>query len=114
MLETARNFSLAICGLLLVGCSRSTDSALIGEWTSPTLEPNTRVTYDADHTYYVSVGHPGEGNVFEKGTWRVEGSRIICRSEEQGESKAEILKIGRNHLQIKGPDGVVSNYERVN
>ena|SRR5438309_1037230 len=112
MLQIPRNFALAICGLLLLGCSRSTDSTLIGEWSCPTLDPTVRVTYSADHTYFARMDHPRDGKFTGAGMWHVEGSQMICQDYEHGESRAEILKITRSKLQIKGPDGIISTYER--
>jgi len=47
-----------------------------------------------------------------EGTWRVESDEMICR-DQRGESRARILKITRNDLQIKAEDGLISTYQRV-
>ena len=82
-------------------------------WNNSSLDPTARVTYSPDHTYFAHMEHPLDGKFTGTGTWRAEGSQMICRDYQHGESRAEILKITRNELQIKGPDGVVSTYERL-
>src|SRR2546430_13991426 len=104
MLSSAQVLTLAVCATALVSCSRSADSKLIGEWNNSALDPTARVTYSADHTYSAHMEHPRDGKFTGAGTWRVEGSQMICRDYQHGESRAEILKITPSELQIKGPD----------
>ncbi|SRR5713101_6449443 len=113
MLSFAQVLALAACAAALLSCSGSTDSKLVGGWNNSSLDPTARVTYSLDHTYFAHMEHPLDGKFTGTGTWRVEGSQMICRDYQHGESRAEILKITRNELQIKGPDGVVSTYERL-
>jgi hypothetical protein len=89
------------------------DSKLIGEWNNSTLDPTARVTYRADHTYSAHMEHPRDGKFTGAGAWRIDGSQMTCRDYEHGESKAEILRIKPNELQIKGPDGIISTYQRI-
>src|ERR1700730_15262887 len=113
MLSMPRTLVLAACAAALLSCSRSMDSKLIGEWNNSTLDPTARVTYGADHTYSAHMEHPRDGKFTGAGTWRIDGSCMICRDYEHGESKAEILRITQNELQIKGPDGIISTYQRI-
>ena len=113
MLSFAQVLALAACAAALLSCSGSTDSKLVGGWNNSSLDPTARVTYSLDHTYFAHMEHPLDGKFTGTGTWRAEGSQMICRDYQHGESRAEILKITRNELQIKGPDGVVSTYERL-
>src|SRR5260370_31282149 len=108
MLSIAHVLALAACASLLLSCSRSTDSRLIGEWNNSSLDPTARVTYSADHTYFAHMEHPRDGKFTGAGTWRVEGSQMICRDYQHGESRAEILRITPSELRIKGPDGIIS------
>src|SRR5882724_573536 len=102
MLRISRIAALGICAAALLSCSRSTDSKFIGEWNNSSLDPTARVTYSADHTYFAHMEHPRDGKFTGAGTWRVEGSQMICRDYEHGESRAEILKTSANELLIKG------------
>ena len=113
MLPISRIVVLALCASALFSCSRSTDSKLIGEWNNPSVDSTARVTYSADHTYFAHMEHPRDGKFTGAGTWRVEGSQIIWRDYQHGESNAQILKLTQNVLQIKGPDGIISKYERI-
>jgi hypothetical protein len=113
MLSIAQALALAVSALALLSCSRSADSKLIGEWNNSRLDPTARITYSADHTYSAHMEHPRDGKFTGAGTWRIDGSQMICRDYEHGDSKAEILKITQNALQIKGPDGIISTYQRI-
>src|ERR1700736_2686724 len=113
MLPISRTLALTVCAAALLSCGRSANSKLIGEWNNSSLDPTARVTYSADHTYLAHMEHSRDGKFAGAGTWRVEGSQIICRDYQHGESRAEVLKVTRNQLQIKGPDGITSTYERV-
>jgi hypothetical protein len=113
MLSITRIVALVISGLALLSCSRSNDSKLIGEWSCPAIGPMARVTYKADHTYSGRIDGVKNGPFVGEGTWRVEGSQMICRDYQHAESRAEILNITPIELQIKGPDGIISRYERI-
>lgn len=113
MLNIARTVVVAVFALFVLSCGRSTDSKLIGDWNNSNLDPTARVTYSADHTYFAHMDHPRDGKLTGAGTWRIDGSQMICRDYEHGESKAEIPKITQNELQIKGPDGIISTYQRI-
>jgi hypothetical protein len=113
MLFLTRIVALAISGLVLLSCSRSYDSKLIGEWNCPAIGPMARVTYKANHTYSGRIDGLKNGPFVGEGTWRIEGSQMICRDSQHGESTAEILEITRNQLQIQGPDGIISTYKRL-
>jgi hypothetical protein len=113
MVVISRVIVLVFCAAALFACRRSTDALLLGEWNNFALDPTARVTYQADHTYFAHMEHPRDGNFTGSGTWRIEGNRLICRDYQHGESAAEILKLTRSDLQIKGPDGIVSTYKRV-
>lgn len=110
--KIGRSLAFAACGLLLLGSSPTLESILIGEWSNPSLDSTAHVTYSGDHTYFAHMEHPRDGNFTGAGVWRVEGNQIICRDYQHGESKADILKITQYELRIKGPDGIVSTYER--
>src|SRR6266478_6191789 len=112
MLSFTRIVALVTSALALLSCSRSADSKLVGEWNCPAIGPMARVTYKADHTYSGRIDGVKNGPFVGEGTWRVEGSQMICRDYQRGESRAEILKLGRSELQIRGPDGIISTYER--
>ncbi len=126
MLLITRVTALTGCAFALVGCSRSVDSKLAGEWNCPSIEPEARVIYKPDHTYVAWI-HNSSFRSDGSGTWRVEGDQLICRDdheqnselarliyrEKQGETKAQILKISQTELQVKAPDGITRTYERV-
>ncbi len=115
MLSNTLRLALLICGLPLLACDGSTDSALVGEWESISLEANVigRVTYSANHTWSACVDDPRHGAFRGAGVWRVEGNQMICGDAEHGESKAEILAISQDELRVKGPDGIISTYVRI-
>ena len=104
---------MAFVATVLVACHRAVDSELEGEWNCPAIGSSANVVYKADHTYSGRIADPTKGTFAGAGTWRIEGREIICRDYEHGESRAEILKISRNDLQIKGRNGVVSAYKRI-
>src|SRR5690242_12170542 len=104
MLPNTLRRALLIC-ILPLACYAATDSALVGEWESTSLEPDVigRVTYSADHTWSGCVDDPRHGAFRGAGTWRVEGNEMISKTDGHTESKAKILKITQKELQIKGP-----------
>jgi hypothetical protein len=112
MRSIGRPFCLAVFAIGLLSCGRSADSTLVGEWNCPSIGPMARVRYNADHTYTGKIDGVKNGPFVGAGTWRVEDDKIICRNE-YGEGKAKILKISRNGLQLQGPDGLISTYQRV-
>ena len=111
MLSIPQVVALTLCAGVLLSCSRSAESNLIGEWNCPSIEPEARVIYKADHTYTAWIRNSRFTGA-TAGTWRVEGDQIICR-DEHGESKGQILKIAGNKLEIKAPDGITRTYERL-
>jgi hypothetical protein len=125
MLMITRFAAVGLCALAVASCKRSTDSQLIGEWSCPSIDPEARVIYKPDHTYTAWI-HNTSFNGSATGTWRVEGDRIICRDSKQadselqqliyrdkpGESKGQIVKLTRNELQVKAPDGITREYQR--
>ena len=113
MLATSHVFAVATCALALVGCNQSTDATLVGEWDNPNHDHNSCVTYRADHTYFFQIENPEDENFGGSGTWDVDGDQMICRDYEHGESKAQILKVSQNELQVRGRDRIISTYERV-
>ena len=113
MLSIARVLVFTVCTMSVLSCSRPADSKLIGEWTNSAVDPTARVTYRADHTYSAHMEHPRDGAFRGEGTWRLERSHIICRDSQHGESRAEILELTESALRIKGPDGIISTYQRV-
>ena len=115
MLSNALKLALLICGLPLLPCHGSTDSILVGQWESISLDADVigRVTYSADHTWSGCVDDPRHGSFRGSGVWRVEGGQVISRDGEHRESRAEILAISQDELRIRGPDGIVSTYVRV-
>lgn len=104
---------MAFVATALVACHRAVDSELVGEWNCPAIGPWANVTYKVEHTYSGRIDDPNKGTFAGSGTWRIEGSEMICRDYERGESRAEILTISRKDLQIKGSDGVISTYKRI-
>ena len=108
MLSTTRTLVLFGCVLALLGCNRSPDAMIVGEWTCRSIVPESRVIYKSDHTYSAMIEGFGPG----AGTWRTEANHIISRSE-RGESTAQILKLTSDELQLKGPDGIDSTYKRL-
>lgn len=72
-----------------------------------------RVTYSANHTWSGCVDDPRHGSFRGTGIWRIDGNQVICRNDEHGETRAEILAITQDQLRIKDPDGIVSSYVRV-
>jgi hypothetical protein len=113
MLSPTRIVALVVFALALLSCNQSVDSKLVGEWNCPAIGPMARITYHADHTYSGRIDGVKNGPFAGAGTWRIDGSQMICRDYQHGESRAEILRIARNELQIKGPDGIISTYERI-
>ena len=85
---------------------------LIGEWNCPSIEPEARVIYRADHTYLAWIRNSTFSSE-AKGTWRVQGDKIICRDEHGDESAGQILKITSNEVVIRAADGVTRSYERL-
>jgi hypothetical protein len=57
MLLPTRIMALALWAVVLLGCSKFTESTLMGEWNNSALEPTARVTYRADHTYFAHLEH---------------------------------------------------------
>jgi hypothetical protein len=115
MLSNALKLALLICSLPLLVCLGSTDSILVGDWESISLDADVigQVTYSADHTWSGCVDDPRHGSFRGSGVWRIEGNQMITRDSEQRESQAEILAISQDELRIKGPNGIVSSYVRV-
>ena len=114
MLANTLRRALLICVLPLASYA-AIDSALVGEWESISLEPDIigRVTYSADHTWSGCIDDPRHGAFTGAGTWRVEGNEMISRTDGHSESRAEILAVTQNELQIKRSDGIVSTYVRI-
>ncbi len=119
MLSTIRALLLAAVCTSGLGCSRSPDSTLAGEWTQRRLDAvdhvtvlTDHITYRADHTFVRVFEDPRRGVTNQSGTWRIEGQRIIWQSREYGESRAEILRLTRDDFQVTAPGGVVGEYKR--
>jgi hypothetical protein len=107
---------LAICA---VSCQRSPESVILGEWTQRRIDAvdhittlTDHVTYRADHTYSGKFEDPRHGISQRSGTWRIDDHQMSCKDNEHGESKAEILRLTRNQMQFRPPDGVIAEYAR--
>jgi hypothetical protein len=69
--------AIVIC---VTGCQlpRSTEQRLIGSWIyNRTIDSEYTITYEADHTFFVSVGFMDQRWTQSWGAWRVEGSDIV-------------------------------------
>lgn len=101
--------------LPLLSYRGSTDSAFVGEWESITLPLDVigRSTFRSDHTYFGSVDDPQQGSFTGAGTWRIDGSQIIFCDEQHGESRSQILALARDEIVVRGPDGIISAYARI-
>ena len=115
MLSNALKLALVLCGLAMLPCHGSSDSILVGEWESISVDADVigRVTYRADHTWSGCVDDPRHGSFRGSGVWRIEGNQMITADGEHPESRAEILAISQAELRIKAPDGIISSYVRV-
>ena len=107
--------ALTICA---ISCQRSPDSLILGEWTARRVDGVDHVTvlthhvrYRGDHTFSGVFDDPRRGLLQQSGTWRIEGNRIISK-DEHGESRAEIVRLTRNELEFRPPDGVIARYTR--
>ena len=103
-----RAVSLATCCVALLACGRSTDSKIIGEWDCPAIGAGARVSYKSDHTFFARI----EGFGSSSGTWHTAGDQIFSH-DEHGDSKAQIVELTRDQLQLRGPDGLLSTYRRL-
>lgn len=62
------------------GCqvSRSTEQKLVGSWDyNRTIDSVDTITYETDHTFFVSVGMMDDRWTESSGRWRVEGNDIV-------------------------------------
>jgi hypothetical protein len=70
-------FALLICP---AGCqaSRSTEQKLVGSWDfNRSIDSVDTITYEADHTFFVSVRFQDDRWTDCWGSWRLEGSEIV-------------------------------------
>ena len=69
--------ALLIC---IAGCqaSRSTEQKLVGSWDfNRSIDSVDTITYEADHTFFVSVRFQDDRWTECWGSWRLEGSDIV-------------------------------------
>jgi len=115
LMRVALILGLGICA---VSCQRSAESVIVGQWSARRVDAvdhvtvlTHHVTYRTDHTYSGVFDDPRRGLLQQSGTWRIEGNRIISK-DEHGESRAEIVRLTRNELEFRPPDGVIARYTR--
>jgi hypothetical protein len=111
MLRTIAIFIVAVCLSCRAAASQISESELVGEWTCPSIEPETRVIYKADHSYTAWI-HNSTFHSETHGAWRIEGDQIVC-ANEHGETRGKILKLTQDELAVTAPDGFTRSYERV-
>lgn len=111
MLSTSKAFALLSCAVALSADGQSIESMLVGEWNCPSIKPEARVVYRADHTYVAWI-HNRTFNSDGMGVWRGQGEQIICR-DEHGESVGFILKITADEFEMRAPDGLTRTYVRI-